>query len=191
MYGKKGIHWLTTLKLAPPDDTLLAEDLESLSRISVQIKELECMIIKENEANPATQRLLSVPGIGVVLGAIISAEIDGIERFKSADKLCAYAGLVPTTYASGGKVSHGRMLFFCNKWLKWAFVEAAWVAIGCSPYFGSFYRSQRARGKQANTSITIVARRMCRICWSLLYETRDFSEAKPIMTLSPVASSAD
>ena len=35
---------------------------------------------------------------------LIAAEIDTIERFPRADKLCADAGLVPTTQASGGQV---------------------------------------------------------------------------------------
>ena len=64
----------------------------------------------------------------------------------------------------------------CNKWLRWALIEASWVAIGCSPYFGSLYRQQRARGKMANTAITIIARRMCRILFSLLREKRDFEK---------------
>jgi hypothetical protein len=40
---------------------------------------------------------------------LIALEIDDITRFVHADKLCAYAGLVPTTHASGGKIAHGRI----------------------------------------------------------------------------------
>ena len=61
-------------------------------------------------------------------------EIDQIERVTRADKLCAHAGLVPTTHASGGKIAHGRMLPFCNRWLKGAFTEEAWVAVGGDPF---------------------------------------------------------
>lgn len=61
-------------------------------------------------------------------------EIDQIEHFTRTDKLCAYAGLVPTTHASGGKIAHGRMLPFCNRWLKGAFTEEAWVAVGGDPF---------------------------------------------------------
>jgi transposase len=138
---------------------------------------------------PMSQRLLSVPGIGHTLAAVIASELDTIERFPTADKLCAYAGVVPTTYASGGKVYHGRLLPWCNKWLRWALVEASWVAVGCSPYFGTLYRTHRSRGKKANTAITIIARRMCRILWQLLSENRDF-ENRPLrvnITLSPAA----
>src|SRR5207249_2405288 len=41
------------------------------------------------------QQLLSVPGIGPTLAAVIACEVDSIERFSSAEKLCAYAGVVP------------------------------------------------------------------------------------------------
>lgn len=67
------------------------------------------------------------------------------------------------TRDSGGKIRHGRLLHACNHYLQWAFIEAAWVAVGCSDYFGDFYRGHRARGKGANEAITITARRMCQI----------------------------
>jgi hypothetical protein len=60
--------------------------------------------------------------------------------------------------------------------VKWAYIEAAWVAIGCSAYFGGLYRHHRVRGKKANTAITIVARRMCRIVYRLLNENRLYQE---------------
>ena len=58
-------------------------------------------------------------------------------------------------------------------------VEASWVAIGCSPYFGALYKQHRARGKKANTAVLIVARRMCRIIWQLLEQKRDFEKRAP------------
>ena len=63
--------------------------------------------------------LLSVPGFGPTLAAVVASEIDGIARFVSKKKLLGYAGLVPTTSSSGGKTHHGPMMKACNKWLKW------------------------------------------------------------------------
>jgi transposase len=125
-------------------------------------------------------RLQTLPGVGKILAPVIALEIDQIKRFRHADKLCAYAGLVPTTHASGGKVGHGRMLPFCNRWLKWAFIEAAWVAVGCSDYFGSFYRKQRVRGKGANDAIVITARRLAKIAWKMLTDERDYTPQAPV-----------
>ena len=53
------------------------------------------------------------------------------------------------------------------------------MAVGCSPYFGALYRQHRARGKKANTAITMVARRLCRIVWRLLREQRNFALHPP------------
>src|SRR5204863_5934487 len=44
-----------------------------------------------------TRLLLSVPGLGPILAAVIAREIDDPRRFADAEHLCAYAGLVPTT----------------------------------------------------------------------------------------------
>jgi hypothetical protein len=63
----------------------------------------------------------------------------------------------------------------CNKWLRWGFVEAAWVAVGCSAYFGDLYKSKRALGKKANTAILATARRMARITWQLLTQERTYA----------------
>src|SRR5579863_59255 len=179
LFGKKGLHWLRELNLPEPDGLLLRQSMALHDALSEDVRSLEVRIKEENLSNPMAQRLDSLPGVGPILAAVIATEIETIDRFNRADKLCAYAGLAPTTYASGGRVHHGRLLPFCNRWLRWAFVEAAWVAIGCSPYFGEIYRHHRDRGKRANIAITIVARRLCRIAWSLLREQRDFTKMPP------------
>lgn len=186
LFGTKGMAALRAMALPEPDGTLLREDLALLEVLNAQIKAQEKRIAAANAADPATQRLLSVPGLGVILAAVIAAEIDSITRFRDAEHLCAYAGLVPTTHASGGKVHHGGLLWRANRWLRWAFIEGAWVAMGCSGYFGALYRRHRERGKAANTAITIVARRMCRIVFQLLKENRDYTQEPPTK-LSPAA----
>ena len=187
-FCNQGKAWMKRVALPASDRQLLTEDLELHELLEAHIRALEARIEADNAAHADAVRLRTLPGVGKVLGPVIALEIDGIARFRTADKLCAYAGLVPTTYSSGGKTSHGRMLPFCNRWLKWAFIEAAWVAVGCSDYFGTFYRQHRVRGKGANEAITITARRLAKIAWKMLTEQRDYSKvpiaAKP---LSPAA----
>lgn len=179
LFGRKGLSALNKLSLTEPDATLLREELTLLAMIQNQIKAQEARIVEFNAKDETTLRLQSIPGMGKILAAVAAAEIDSIDRFSNAAKLCAYSGLVPRTYASGGKVYQGPLLKSRNKWLQWAFIEAAWVAVGCSSYFGGLYRRHRARGKNANLAITIIARRMCQISWTLLKERRDFSETFP------------
>jgi transposase len=178
LFGKKGKAALRKAVLPEPDQQLLQQDLRMLDLLDDHVRENEAQMKIEAQNDQDTQRIISIPGIGLTIGSVLAAEIDGIERFRSPEQLCAYAGLVPSTYSSGGKTRHGRMLHGANKWLKWGFIEAAWVAVGCSAYFGGLYRTHRARGKKANTAITIVARRMCRIVWRLLKEKRCFEEER-------------
>lgn len=67
----------------------------------------------------------SLPGVGFILAVVIATEVGDVERFPSAGYLAAYAGTVPRVQASGGKVRHGRVRPDVNRYLKWAFVEAA------------------------------------------------------------------
>ena len=53
------------------------------------------------------------------------------------------------------------------------------MAVGCNPYFGGIYRNAKARGKKANTAITIVAHRMAAIVYQLLAERREFQPLPP------------
>ncbi len=177
------------MKLPAGERALLDEDLDLHELLQTQVKEMEKRIAESTASSTTAKRLRTLPGVGVTLAPLMALEIDRPGRFADADKLCAYAGLVPTTRASGGKISHGPVLPFCNKWLRWAFVEAAWVAIGCSDYFGTFYKSHRARGKSANCAIVITARRMAKIAWKMLHEGRDYTQSAPDprTTTSPAA----
>ncbi len=186
LFGVKGMAALRRLELVQPQDQqLLRQDIERFDLISKQIKDLEKDIKEAGTADERMQYLISIPGIGVVIGSIMALEIDDIHRFRSVRKFCAYAGLVPGTYSSGGKTSHGHMLKSCNKWLKWAFIEAAWVAINNDAYLGDLYKRQRARGKKANIAITIVAHRMAEIVYSMLKEERLYERIRKPATLSP------
>ena len=130
LFGVKGRTHLRRLELPEPDGTLLREDLALIDLLTTQIKAQEQRIAAVNAGDAATRRVQSIPGFGPILSALVATEIDEITRFRDADHLCAYAGLVPMTRASGGHTRHGPLLRAANRWLRWAFIEAAWVAIG-------------------------------------------------------------
>jgi len=183
LFGRKGKTALEKAVLPEPDAMILKQNLEMLDELDEVIQGDEKSIRQEGQTDRAVEILSSLPGVGLILGSILAVETDGISRFRTLERYTGYAGLSPTTHSSGGKTYTGRMMNQCNRWLKWAFIEAAWVAVGCSSYFGGLYRYHRSRGKQANTAITIVARRMCHIAYSLLTENRLYEE-RPY---SPVA----
>lgn len=177
-FSRRGQTWIENVQLPCADDQpLLKQDLEVAKVLEDKIKELDRVIGKTQSTE---EKLLeSIPGIGPLFSSVIATEIDGIKRFPSSAKLAAYAGVVPTTHASGGRVFNGRLLWQCNKWLRWALIEASWSAIQFSGYFGAIYRNARTRGKNKNIAITMVAHRMVKIIWLLLKEQRPYTEALP------------
>jgi transposase len=176
LFGKKGKDALSKAVLPDPDGMLLQQNLMMLEQLDAVIKADEEKIKKESKPDRSVAIVSSVPGIGLIVGSIIATETDDIERFMNPERYTCYAGLAPSTHSSGDKTYNGRMMWQCNKWMKWAFIEAAWISIGCSSYFGGLYRQCRGRGKKANTAITIVARRMARIVYQLLKENRLYEE---------------
>jgi transposase len=175
LFGAKGMSFLNKLELPAPAGLLLQQQLALLRELGLRIREDEKGLEAMMEASPALDHVRSIPGMGPILAGVVVSEIDNISRFPSAQKLCGYAGLCPSTSSSGGKTFQGKLLPRCNKWLRWAFVEAAWVAVGCSPYFGDFYRRKRSLGKKANSAILATARLMARITWQLLTQGRDYA----------------
>ena len=189
VFGKAGMRYLEGLRLTEPDGTLLRQDLEELQLLQRQIKEIESHLDAGSDDAGYERYLMGIPGLGRILSNVIAVEIDRIERFSNSDKLCAYSGLVPSTYASGGKHYHGCLLRRCNKWLKWAFIEAAWVSVGCCSYFDGLYKYQLDRGKKPSEAIVAVARRLCKIVWCVLTDKRAY-EDRPFLRRIPGRSIA-
>ncbi|UCB47475.1 MAG: IS110 family transposase [Spirochaetota bacterium] len=63
-------------------------------------------------------------------------------RFGSSSKLCSYAGLVPSTHASGEKEWYGRLTKQGSKWLRWSVIEAVTPAICSNGELRSYYESK-------------------------------------------------
>jgi transposase len=175
IFGKRGTTYLRKLNLPGVDGEILREDLELLEVFNKLVKEAEQEIASLLGDDPQVKLLRTIPGLGPILAAVVAMEIDQIERFIGPSKLTSYAGLVPSTYASGGRIFHGKLLPMSNKWLRWALVEAAWGSIRTSPYCRIFFENQKRR-KGPHTAAIALARRLSEIIWHVLTEKRAYEE---------------
>ena len=178
IFGKRGTDYLRKLNLPGVDGEILREDLELLEVFNRLIKEAEKEIASLMGEDPRVTLLRTVPGLGPILAAVVALEIDHIERFSLPSKLASYAGLVPSTYASGGRIFHGKLIPMTNKWLRWALVEAAWGAIRQSPYCSTYFEAHQ-RHKGPHTAAIALARRLIEIIWHVLMENRNYEERLP------------
>lgn len=101
------------------------QELELLKTLQEQIHHMETRLQERVQSTLNMRLLQTLPGIGQILSLVIEREIGSVDRFPSAQHFASYAGTVPTTNASGGKVWQGSLRKQANQYLKWAFVEAA------------------------------------------------------------------
>lgn len=99
--------------------------LQQIDRLREQIEQFEVRLRALVKVTPDMQRLMSLPGVGVILAATISLEVGVVSRFPNAEHLAAYAGTTPRVHSSGDHTRYGRTRPDVNRYLKWAFAEAA------------------------------------------------------------------
>lgn len=127
---------------------------------------VESILVQLKENDEIVERLKTILGIGEFLAMLIRHEIDKIERFPTSNKLCAYAGLVPSTYSSGGKNYHGRIIKQCNKYPRWASIKAVVPAVRKDAQIRNYYNSMKAK-KCSNSAKVATTRRLLKIVSSL------------------------
>jgi transposase len=96
-----------------------------LDSLAEQIAQLEAAIVQMQGQSEAIQLLLTIPGVGDVLSAILAAEIGDIHRFESAAKLRSYSGIVPQVSQSGERCWTGPLVNHGNRMLSWAMIQTA------------------------------------------------------------------
>jgi len=173
LFGKEGREQLKAVTVSQTDRILIDRELELLDRLNEFIKQSESTIKEQSRGNENVTRLKTIPGIGEFLARLIDAEIDDINRFRVPKKLACYAGLVPSTYSSGGKTFNGRIIKGGNKWLRWGFVEAVIPAVGCDDELKEDYERIKAK-KGYNKAKVAIARRLLTIAFHVLKERRNF-----------------
>jgi transposase len=188
-FGATGMNWLKQLVLTGEDNRLLASELDLLEVLKRKISVSDSWVKELAERDGRVRLLMDIPGIGPFFSVLIVNEIDDISRFANEKKLCSYAGLVPSTYASGGKTFHGRITKQGNKWLRWAFIEAVQNAIRGDTDLYAYHKRIRLR-RNGNTATVATARRLLTIVYRVLSQQRCY-QRKPIratQNLAPAAS---
>ncbi len=173
LFGKQGMKYLLSLNLNPQDNSLLKQDLEFLEEVQGKIKASDGLVEEIAIADERIPWVKSIPGIGKFFSVLIVQEIDDINRFNAPKKLWSYAGIIPSTYSSGGKTYHGKITKLGNKHLRWAMIEAANRAISCNEDL-KIYHHQVKKRKGSNAAKLAVARKLLEYVWFVLKEKRYF-----------------
>jgi transposase len=169
LWTKGGLVWLHGVNLDPVESYLrligtFNEEIRVLSR------ELEGLA--KNDEN--VKLLMTIPGIGYYSALLVMSEIGDINRFPFGEKLCSYAGLVPSTYASGGVVRHGGITKEGSRWLRWIMIECASTHVSkYDTWISRWYRCIAGRRGKKSARVA-AARKLLLVCFSVLKNKRSF-----------------
>jgi transposase len=137
------------------------------------IELLEREACAQVKGQPPYAHLLTTSGIGKILGLTILLETGPIERFARVGHYASYCRCVGAERLSNGKrKGHGNTK--CgNKYLAWAYLEAANFAVRYSPAIKRYYQRKRAKTNGV-VAIKTVAHKLARACYYMLREGSDF-----------------
>ena len=142
-------------------------------------------------ADPRVRLLVTIPGIGDLLGLTIASEIGEISRFASARKLVGYSGLTPRVYQSGEKSRTGKLSKSGSTTLRWAAIEAAQQAWRPNNPWHQLYRDVKDRcGGKGNPAKATVARKVLIASWHVLSLQQPFKPSRPRGAITPAPASS-
>jgi len=162
------------------DDSLVlavVSNLEVFRCLETQIKLLEKAILDQVKLRKQFIQLKTVDGIGDILALTIMLETGEIGRFPKAGNFASYCRCVGSKKISNGKKKGKGNTKNGNKYLAWAFVEAAVLAIRYNEKIKRFYQRKKDRTNSV-IAIKAVAHKLARACYYILRDKVAFDTAR-------------
>ena len=156
--------------------------LASIDQIAGEIKRLEKVLAELVAEDEDVQLLQTMPGVGLITAATIRAYTDDINRYESAKKYAAHAGLVPWVQNSNQTIRHGHITKRGPVELRTAFVQMVMGMVRYKKVTGSYtimtrYQEMK-KHKGTGKSIIATARKMSTITYAILKSRKPFDPTK-------------
>ena len=161
-----------------PANQLIAQiQVEQIQALDQSIRRIEKAVLARARAIPLYAKLLTLPGVGPILGMTITMEVGDIQRFKTDGNFASYCRAVDSRRMSNGKQKGQNNQKCGNRYLSWAFVEAA--------NFAKRYDAPSRRWydrKQARTSVVIATKalacKLAKAAWHVMAHGTDYDPGR-------------
>jgi len=161
-----------------PANCLIAKiQKEHIEQLDRSLETIEKAVLQSARELPCYDKLNTLPGIGRILAMTITMEVGQISRFKTPGDFASYCRTVESRRMSNGKKKGDNNQKCGNKYLAWAFVEAANFAKRydepCRKWFDR---------KAAKTSTVIATKalacKLAKAAWHVMSETTDYDSKR-------------
>lgn len=153
-------------ELLPTDNVFLAAhaNMTIMHSLTEAIEQLEQTVLQQCHAFPAFKLLKTTPGIGPILGMTILFETGAITRFADAGHYASYCRCVKSEKLSNGKRKGSGNRKNGNKYLSWAFIEAATKAVRFNDDIKAYYQRKMAKSHRF-VALKAVANKLAKACY--------------------------
>ena len=152
-------------------------NIDTIGFLTTKIKDMERVILSKSKMKKSFQVLISTPGIGPILGLTIMLEMGDIERFTAAGNYASYCRCVKSEKLSNRKKKGEGNRKNGNKYLAWAYVEAAHLIIRFCPEANAFYQRKKAKTNGA-LATKALANKLARANFYMLRDQVAFKKEK-------------
>ncbi|BCG03532.1 IS110 family transposase (plasmid) [Paraburkholderia sp. PGU19] len=168
---------VNALCLPPHTECALMANLTVLRTLQAQIHAIETVLHRTVKLRPEFAILKTAPGIGDTLATTIMLETGTISRFASVGHFSSYCRCVESKRISNGKKKGEGNAKNGNKYLSWAFIEAAAIAMRSCPQAKRFYERKRAR-RMPVLAMKALAHKLARAAFYMLRDGKPFEVKK-------------
>ncbi|MGB5558174.1 MAG: IS110 family transposase [Paracoccaceae bacterium] len=163
---------------------------EHLKHLAHEIEQCEAMIASWHRQNEASQRLVAIPGVGLLTATALVATVGDAKQYRNGRQLAAALGLVPKQCSSGGRE---RLLGISKRgdgYLRRLLIHGGrtvWRSCHRHPDFEQTWLGRLAKRRPTNVALVALANKRARIIWAMLYHGRSYDpDFKPDLTAAHV-----
>ena len=161
----------------PANQLIAGLQLQHIEQLDASIGRLEQAVLSVARDLPCYPKLKTLPGVGIILGLTITMEIGDIKRFAGPGHFASYCRTVAAKCTSNGKQKGENNRKCGNKYLAWAFVEAANFARRYDEPCRKWY--ERKAAKTSNVIATkALACKLAKAAWYLAAEETDYEPGR-------------
>jgi transposase len=157
-----------------PANQLIAKiQLEHIAALDQSIRRIETAVLGCAREIPLYEKLVTLPGVGKILGMTITMEVGDIARFKTDGAFASYCRAVDSRRLSNGKQKGQNNQKCGNKYLSWAFVEAANFAMRSDPHCRRWYDRKKAKTSTV-LATKALACKLAKAAWHIMARNVDY-----------------
>jgi transposase len=182
LFGLAGREWLREVELPTWERETVDGCLRQIEFLDQEIAAVEKQVARDALTSPQVKRLMTVPGVNVIVAATFLAAVGDVGRFPGQRQLVGYLGLDPRVRQSGSTpATHGRISKQGSASARHALVEAAWSVVRQPGPLRAFYQRIRAR-RGHQVAVVAAARKLACLFWCMLTRGEDYAYGQPSLT---------